>query len=798
MTFIKTKYSALWTDVQNRYSNLKKIIYQIEREIVAAGSDIEAGLPTRNSQPSETTRLLAPGAQSVTKYLANNTFLPALDKEVDKIVTFYFQKEHEVYAAVEALVSDAQNVESVEHTFHLRTDSSGEGHSRRASAAGSNKWTTSRRNSRANCRSLARSDGWSYDATLALANESSIQNSAHIASWDADNSTLGGPSQSEYEIPSASEITGTPTDMPHNPIDIKDNEDDDEHIRSLWFEPEMEESQTATKLQEQIDRVVGMYARIFGDDDVEASKRTLKMHLREHVVWGRNTIWRDMIGPERKSQAVTVSQSLGSKKAPVYLKTPLGNFQIPSFLTRDILVMAICLVVFVILLNVRLFEETEQQNCFAILIFASVLWATEAMPLFVTSLLVPLLVVMLRVMRSDDDDHARLGSQAATKKVFSLMFSPVIMLLLGGFAIAAAMSKFHIAKAMATVVLSRAGSRPSTMLLANMLVATLASMWISNVAAPVLCFSLIQPILRTLPPGSSFGKCLIIGIALASNVGGMASPISSPQNIIAIEYMSPAPSWFEWFFVAIPVCLVCDFVIAALLLWIYQPSSSTPTLSTIRSTKNPITKTQVFVCCVTIITIILWCFEHRLEWLFGDMGLIAIIPLVAFFGTGILTKEDFNNFLWTVIILAMGGIALGKAVESSGLLHTIAVHVQGYVEDMSAFQVSCVFASLVLVFATFISHTVGALIILPIVAQVGATLPEPHSRLLVMSSALMCSCAMGLPVSGFPNMNAIMMEDEDGQRYLDTMDFLKAGVPSSIVAFATITTLGYGLMSMLG
>lgn len=218
----------------------------------------------------------------------------------------------------------------------------------------------------------------------------------------------------------------------------------------------------------------------------------------------------------------------------------------------------------------------------------------------------------------------------------------------------------------------------------------------------------------------------------------MASPISSPQNIIAIEYMHPAPSWLEWFLVALPVCLVCDLAIWALLLWVYQPSSNTPTISTIRSTKDPITGTQVFVCIVTVVTIILWCFEHRLEWLFGDMGLIAIIPLLAFFGTGILTKEDFNNFLWTVIILAMGGIALGKAVESSGLLHMIAMEVQKYVADMSTFAVTCVFAGMVLVIATFISHTVGALIILPIVAQIGANLPEPHSRLLVMVRSSLC------------------------------------------------------------
>ena len=66
------------------------------------------------------------------------------------------------------------------------------------------------------------------------------------------------------------------------------------------------------------------------------------------------------------------------------------------------------------------------------------------------------------------------------------------MLLLGGFTIAAALSKYNIAKMMATLVLSKAGTKPRTVLLVNMFVAMFASMWISNVAAPVLCFSIIQ------------------------------------------------------------------------------------------------------------------------------------------------------------------------------------------------------------------------------------------------------------------------------------------------------------------
>lgn len=77
----------------------------------------------------------------------------------------------------------------------------------------------------------------------------------------------------------------------------------------------------------------------------------------------------------------------------------------------------------------------------------------------------------------------------------------VIMLLLGGFAIAGALSKHFIAKSMATAILSRVGRQPHWVLLANMLVATFLSMFISNVAAPVLCFGLVQPILRTYAAG---------------------------------------------------------------------------------------------------------------------------------------------------------------------------------------------------------------------------------------------------------------------------------------------------------
>jgi len=258
--------------------------------------------------------------------------------------------------------------------------------------------------------------------------------------------------------------------------------------------------------------------------------------------------------------------------------------------------------------------------------------------------------------------------------------------------------------------------------------------------------------LRNLPSDSRFTKALILGIALASNIGGAVSPIASPQNIIALQNMKPEPSWGAWFFVALPVCIISILLIWVLLLITFQPGKGT-TIVPIRPMKDRFTGVQWFISFVTLGTIVLWCVTHQLEGVFGDMGVVAIIPMALFFGTGILTKEDFNNFLWTIIILAAGGLSLGKAVSSSGLLHTIAATITDSVQGMNLYSVLIVFSALILVVATFISHTVAALIILPLVQTVGAAMPEPHPNLLVMGSALMCSAAMGLPTSGFPNMS---------------------------------------------
>lgn len=460
-----------------------------------------------------------------------------------------------------------------------------------------------------------------------------------------------------------------------------------------------------------------LYATLACGGDRECAQIELSRHLREFVSWERTTIWKDMVGQERRTTNAELRSALHRTRDHLLFKLPfLGSIKV----TNRALTMAFNLTVLLVLVLVNIFGDGPKNRCFAILIFASLMWATEAIPLFVTSMLIPLLLVVFKVLTISTTDNSQLmTADQAAKFLFSKMWAPVIMLLLGGFTIAAALSKYGIAKRMATMILSRAGTRSWAVLLAIMFVAWFASMWISNVAAPVLCFSVIQPILRTLEPGNSFAVSLIMGIALSSNIGGLATPISSPQNAIALTYMEPQLSWVTWLAVSLPISLLSIMTCWALLLYFYQPGKSTPFVQPIHAASEPLTRTQWFILATSVATIILWCLESTIKSLIGNAGVIAIVPMVAFFATGILDKDDFNSFLWSVIMLAMGGMCLGAAVENTSLLAVVGSGIANALAGQNLLTALIAFCALVLVVATFISHTVSALILLPLVQNVG-------------------------------------------------------------------------------
>ncbi|CDK26646.1 unnamed protein product [Kuraishia capsulata CBS 1993] len=798
-----------WSSKYIAYSTLKKLIYQLQRENASAYA-----FGTDYSSEQQPLTLNSPHDSSGPVPV----FEKALDKELAKVEAFYRSKEAEVYAEFDTLVGSVDEFEK-----HFEGDGGAlEIHGRKLVRDILD---------RVKSRSTQVTDTAEVIAAPAtVAPDSEIEavlsNDAFSSSQPNGNGNTLSPRQrlsskqsftlfddedfdldfiSQFSISIKKRLTDTFVRLSELKSYVELNRigfakalkkfdksllasAKDSYLERLDTTSYTFSAATMRVLDGKIHCILELYA-LGKDGDLAYAKAELKSHLRDHIVWERNTVWRDMLGMERKSQAAHTGK-VAEDTVEEELQAPVTAILLSN---KAYKLYAIILIT-TILLNVHIFADNQQKNCFALLVCSSLLWATEAIPLFTTSLAVPLLIVLLRVLK-DPATGRPLDAPEASKFIFGTMWSSIIMLLLGGFTLAAALSKYHVDRLASTWILSRAGTNPRVVLLVIMGVSLFASMWVSNVAAPVLMYSIIQPVLRTTPKDSDFGRALIIGIALAANVGGMGSPIASPQNIVAIEGMDPPPSWGQWFVIALPVCAFALVAIWLFLLLTFDIGSFH--LVPIRTIDARFTRVQWYVTGVSMGTIVLWCLSSRLDMVFGEMGIIAIIPMVAFYGTGLLGAEDINNYPWNIVLLAMGGIALGKAVTSSHLLATIALEIQAHVGGLSLWSIILVFGILVLTMATFVSHTVAALIVVPLVAEIGASLPDPHPRIIVMATALLCSSAMGLPTSGFPNVTAICMLDDVGKPYLTVNTFITRGVPSSFVCYFIIVTLGYFIMRVI-
>ncbi|KAG1767916.1 SPX domain-containing protein [Suillus occidentalis] len=849
------KFNAVadWWEDYIAYDVLKRYIYQLEKRqqrpdgIEPSYHDLEANEQTTLVDHTDTSS-------------ADSLFKPLLDRELHKIVTFYESQETELLAELAALEQsitqqdeagleaglnymvedeeDEEDDDEDEFNMSSRSEDFGKGsrHRRRKSSSvgyGTRFATGSIREEPTNRRlSVSSSEAGDLDASVA-----SLAPRPRSVSLVASGSR--GPNASISPMGRARHLAGRLISMKDSMTSVGDTiwtakssyawdtrllfkrkitnlyvsfcslrsyvevnhsgfrkilKKYDKVVYSELKDRYMHEVQSREpELSDAITRLTDFYAKCVTNGDKSEALQQLKLYQREHIAWERNTVWRQMIGRQRRGTINGLGALVGAtlvqqeESSLIDVPTPLGSLK----LTKKMVSLTVALVVFIALLMMDIVAGEEANKCFAVLVFSTILWATEAIPLFVTSICVPLLLVCLRIIRDDND--TALSTPDATKYIFSVMFSPTIMLLIGGFTISSALSKTNIDRILITRVLSFAGTKPSSVLLAFMGVSCFASMWISNVAAPTLCFTLIRPILRTLPPGSAFAPALILAIALAANIGGQSSPISSPQNLIALAAMDPKLDWASWFAVALPVSIISIVLIWLLLLVMYRPARSPDgegeiEIRPIRPTRESFTLTQYWVTFVCLFTISLWCFEHEIEGFVGDMGIIAIVPVVAFFATGVLKKDDFEQFAWTIVFLAMGGIALGKGVTSSGLMVTM----DG---GLSLYTVVLVLSPVVLIVSTFISHTIASVLLVPIAKEVGQSLPGDHANLLIFMTGLLCSVGMGMPVSGFPNQTC---EDELGRLYLSNMDFLKNGVPASVIATLVVATVGFVLMIAIG
>jgi sodium-dependent dicarboxylate transporter 2/3/5 len=414
----------------------------------------------------------------------------------------------------------------------------------------------------------------------------------------------------------------------------------------------------------------------------------------------------------------------------------------------------------------------DADRMLSIFIFVAVLWLTEAIPLFATAFLVPALLVVFDIL----DPTAS----------FAPFFHPVIALLLGGFMLSISVQKHGLDKRIATAILTRVGDRPWSILLAVIGLTSFLSMWLSNTATTAIVIAIILPIVDQFPRGHRFGKALVLAIPFAANVGGMGTPIGTTPNPMAISHLQGegiSIAFIDWALLAVPVQLVFLLVVAAVLWLMYRPWGRRVEVQL--DDPAPLGPRGRWTIAITLLTAGLWL-TSKLHGV--PDSIIALVPVVLFLGSGLLSRADFGKVRWDVLALIGGGLALGVGMRASGLDVWMVSRIN--VGELHPMLIVMLFAVLAGVLTTFMSNTATAALLIPVVSSFGTQFGL--SSQLVLAVAIISSAAMGLPVSTPPNAIAY------ATGRIRTRDMLLAGGMITLLSAVVVSVLGRLWWGLLG
>ncbi|PJC85266.1 dihydroorotate dehydrogenase [Vibrio sp. HA2012] len=427
-----------------------------------------------------------------------------------------------------------------------------------------------------------------------------------------------------------------------------------------------------------------------------------------------------------------------------------------------------------------------QHRLLAIFLLAALLWVLEPVPVFATSILIIALELVmisnkgLLFFRTPSTEHD-LGILMKYTDIFSAFSSPIIILFMGGFALAIAASKYELDNNLARVLLRPFGTQPRFIMLGLMLITATFSMFMSNTATTVMMLALLGPIVASAPKGDLGIKALVLCVPIAANTGGIATPIGTPPNAIALQYLTGenSISFLRWMMMGLPFVII-QLTIAWFLLQKLFPSSQTSmTLKLDGVFKKSWRAVVVYITFAA--TILLWM-TTQLHGM--NTYVVSVIPLAVFTLTGIMGKEELKQINWDVLWLVAGGIAIGIGLDKTGLAEALA-HAIDY-ESLSPLLVVIVLSLVCWIMANFMSNTATANLLMPIAAAIGTSMESLSSmggiQGLLVVVAFSASLGMILPVSTPPNSLAY------STGLIESKDMAKTGVLIGVIGLMIVYT----------
>jgi sodium-dependent dicarboxylate transporter 2/3/5 len=377
--------------------------------------------------------------------------------------------------------------------------------------------------------------------------------------------------------------------------------------------------------------------------------------------------------------------------------------------------------------------------------FVVVLWVSEAVPLFVTSLLIPVVLVF--------------GGIATAADATTPFFNPIIVLFFAGFLMAEAMQRCGLDHYIAVSITARAGRRAFGLFMTMLTVTAVLSMFMSNTAAVALLIPIAIAVTAPLAD-TGFRRALILGIAYAGTIGGVGSAIGTPANQLAIEFLDGfggrTISFVEWFAFGLPMVVIFVPIMAAYLWKRSKVSVDAERLveaATIaeeerRALGRP-TRDQLVVLIVFGGVVAGWMTQtiHGVH-----AGIVALAGAVVLFILGRLIPEDLGNISWEALLTFGGGLTLGLYLVRTGTSDYLATRLTALVDVPDVLAVLAV-AMITLLLTTVASNTASAAILIPLAIPLSGVLGVSTTGLVIVV-AIASSVDFALVVGTPPTMIA--------------------------------------------
>ncbi|MBQ3034050.1 MAG: DASS family sodium-coupled anion symporter [Deferribacterales bacterium] len=440
--------------------------------------------------------------------------------------------------------------------------------------------------------------------------------------------------------------------------------------------------------------------------------------------------------------------------------------------------------------------QPEAMKVAAVTVLMAVWWITEAVPIPAASLLPIILYPALGIMKS-----------AAATAPYA---NPTIYLFIGGFFVAVAMEKWNLHKRIALYTIRAVGASPSLMTLGFMISVGFMSMWVSNTACAMMMIPIGLAVVTQVTGKTSadilsgstskfemnFAKGLMLGIAYAASLGGVATLIGTPPNTIMVGMMDSMYgvkiTFAQWLIIGVPMAIVMLAFTWLLLTKIMFPtgdlklSGGRHIIQQEIERLGPMNKGEKMVMGVFVFVATAWIAGSFVKISYVDDTTIAILGTLIMFllpvnlkkGEFVLDWKTAVKIPWDIVLLFGGGFAIANGFAKTGLANWISTQLTS-LETLGILGFVTIVTLLVIFLTEVTSNTATATLMVPIMGSAAVALGV-HPFATIISACVAASFAFMLPCATPPN--AIVFSSGA----IRIVDMVKAGLWLNFVGAAVI------------